>query len=117
MSKITQGQITLTVINSDDEEEELTLKPTLKAGTQISNRFGGYLPCIQALSKLDLQAAVYVVQLGIGAKDAEAKALPDKVFRAGIKEVAPKCMEFVRILMNGGKDDEEDEGTAGKAVA
>jgi len=117
-SKITKGQVAIKIEGEDGESEEIILKPTLRAATQISNRYGGFIPAMQALGKLDLAACVFVVVTATGAKDAEAKALPEKLWSAGLNEVAAKCLEFTRFLMNGGEDDDEvTGGGGGKAVA
>lgn len=120
MSKITKGQVVIKVTDEDGEEQELVLKPTLKAATQISNRFGGFVPAMQALGKMDMQACVFIVIQGTNAKDADAKALPEKLWAAGLNDVSVKCLEFIRFLMNGGKGgkgDEEGEGAEGNAAA
>jgi hypothetical protein len=115
MSKITAGQVAITL---DGEPRHLT--PTLNAATGISRQFGGLQAAQQRVLAQDLDAYVAIVRFGLGLRtDAEAKGLAEKVFAAGVRDMALPLVEFLIILANGGKpveDKAEPEGDAGNGA-
>lgn len=102
MSKITAGEVAITLA----DDEVLTLRPTLKAATRINTRFGGFLPAMQQVGQMNMDAIVFIIGQGLGAADKEMKELPEKIWRAGVSDVAPDVIKFVRFLMNGGRNDD-----------
>lgn len=101
-------------------DEEVTLKPTFLAATRIPKAFGGYMPAIDAISKLDPNAMEVVVAHGMGLTPHGQKQmnLPERIYQTGYPLVAAPCIEFLTILMNGGKkptETEEATGTEGEA--
>lgn len=101
--------------------EEVTLKPTFLAASRIPKAFGGYMPAIDAISKLDMSAMEVVIAHGMGLTPHGQKQLniPEKIYQSGIAKVAAPCVEFLTILMNGGKrpsdETEEAKSTEGEA--
>lgn len=100
--------------------EEVTLKPTFLAASRIPKAFGGYMPAIDAISKLDPNAMETVVAFGMGLTPHGQKQLnlPEKIYETGYPKVAAPCIEFLTILMNGGKrvsDTEEATSAEGEA--
>lgn len=100
-------------------DEEVTLKPTFLAATRIPKAFGGYMPAIDAISKLDPNAMEVVIAHGMGLTPHGQKGLDEKIYRTGCPVVAAPCLEFITILMNGGKKPEgtteEAKGAEGEA--
>ncbi len=101
--------------------EEVTLKPTFLAASRIPKVFGGYMPAIEAISKLDPGAMETVLAFGLGltAHGQKQMNLPEKIYATGFAKVAAPCIEFLTILMNGGKrpseNTEEATSTEGEA--
>jgi hypothetical protein len=96
--------------------EEVTLKPTFYAASRIPKHFGGYMPAIDAISKLDPNAMQVVIAHGLQLTQIGQKGLDEKIYAAGYPKVAAPCIEFLTILMNGGKRaTEEATGTEGEA--
>lgn len=98
--------------------EEVTLKPTYLAYTRIPKLYGGFVPAIEAAAKLDPSALEVVVAHGMGLTPNGQKQmnLPEKIYNTGIAKVATPCVEFLTLLMNGGKPlEEEAKSTEGEA--
>lgn len=100
--------------------EEVSLKPTFLAASRIPKAFGGYMPAIDAISKLEPSAMETVIAFGMGLTPHGQKQmnLPEKIYETGYPIVAAPCIEFLTILMNGGKrpsDTEEATSTEGEA--
>lgn len=101
--------------------EEVTLKPTFLAASRIPKVFGGYMPAIEAISKLDPNAMEVVIAHGMGLTPHGQKQfnIPEKIYGTGFAKVAAPCIEFLTILMNGGKrpteDTEDAKATEGEA--
>ncbi|MBP2303421.1 hypothetical protein [Azospirillum picis] len=116
MSKLTANNVTITL-----NGEKVVLKPTPRAALAISTNFEGLQGAVPRLASQDIAAASFVVAAGAGIRGEAAKGLNEKIFAAGISDLAPSLIEFVVILMNGGKrpdsmlanddsDAEDDEG-------
>lgn len=100
--------------------ETVELKPTYGAATRIPKHFGGYMPAIDAISKLDPAAMETIIAYGMDLTPAGQKKLdlPRKIYESGYPKVAAPCIEFLTILMNGGKrpeDVEEAKSAEGEA--
>lgn len=100
--------------------ETVELKPTYGAATRIPKHFGGYMPAIDAVSKLDPSALETIIAYGMDLTPAGQKKLdlPRKIYETGYPKVAAPCIEFLTILMNGGKrvsDTEEATSAEGEA--
>lgn len=89
--------------------ESVTLKPTFYAASRIPKHFGGYMPAIEAISKLDPNAMEVVIAHGLQLTQAGQKGLDEKIYSTGYPKVAAPCIQFLTILMNGGKTPEETE--------
>lgn len=102
-------------------DEDFELKPTYGAASKISKTYNGYMPAIEAISKLDMEAMEVVIAHGLGLTIHGQKKLdlPARIYEAGVAKVAAPCIEFLTILMNGGKrpseDGEEAKSTEGEA--
>ncbi len=114
MSKLNSGTVTITL-----DGEKVLLKPTPRAAMAISNHFTGLQGAVPRVAGHDIAAAAFIIAAGAGIKGEAAKGLNDKVYSAGISDLAAPLIEFIVILMNGGKrpddmpsteDAEEDEG-------
>lgn len=104
----------MAILDNGDVEFELagetvTLKPTFLAATRIPKQFGGYMPAIDLVSKLDPAAMQSVIAHGMGLTNHGQKGLDDRIWRTGYAKVAAPCIEFLTVLMNGGKKPNESE--------
>lgn len=117
---MSDNTVKLTLVNGD-EETDYELKPTFLAASKIPKAFGGYMPAIDAVAKLDMGAIEVVVAHGMGltAHGQKTMNLPERIYETGVAKVATPCVEFLTILMNGGKrpteDTEEAKVTEGEA--
>lgn len=111
MAKLGSGNVELTL-----GDDSLTLKPTLSAMQRISRQYGGLREALARIQALDFEALVFVVTVGAGLKGDEAKDLPDKVFKATVAEVTASAVDFIVVLLNGGRpvdDAPADEDASG----
>jgi hypothetical protein len=80
--------------------ETAVLKPTLLAAQTISRQAGGIIAAVEAAAKFDVDAVTGVIALGLGRKPTE---VAEAVWSTGIADLAPKAIEFLTILANGGR--------------
>ena len=103
-SKITAGE---TLVSLDGEE--LVLRPTMRAMTQISRQYGGLAKARQLLVDENIDAIAFISRLGAGMSDRDAKDLGERIYRNGVTaELLVPLIKFVAILGNGGKPLDED---------
>jgi hypothetical protein len=104
-SRITAGEITVSLNGND-----LTLRTTPRAGLQISRQYGGLAKARQQLVDENIDAIVFILRLGSGMSDRDAKDLGDRVYRNGITaDLLVPLIKYVAMLGNGGKPLDEDE--------
>lgn len=89
--------------------ESVTLRPSLKAAQGISRLHGGIVNAVDSLTRFDLDTLTAVIALGLGK---EPKEIAEEVWRTGASVLAPKAIEFVTIVANGGRPVSGGEGTA-----
>lgn len=89
--------------------EEKTLRPTLRAATEISRMAGGIAGAIQRCANFDVDTLTRVVTLGLNLTPNGAKDLPEKLFKEGYHKVAPACIKYLGALLRGGRASEDDE--------
>jgi len=90
--------------------ETVTLKPSLRAAQAISRQSGGISAAVAAVGRFDFDAIVSVVTLGLGASDAEAKAIPEKIFVTGLTDLVGPVTKFLTIIANGGRPIDQNGG-------
>lgn len=97
---------------------EAALKPTLDAAIRLSNMPGGINKMVDRCLNYEFDAILTVVQVGLGEN---SKDLPQIVFKTGMLELAPSCIEFLHVIANGGRpisdtpENEEDSGPLGNS--
>lgn len=96
--------------------EEITLKPSMQAMRMISRQFNGLANARQALVSENFDAVAFIIRIGSGMKDREARELDDKIFQAGMlgNELLMQLINYVAMLGNRGRpiqltDDEDKE--------
>ena len=94
--------------------EEQTMRPTLRAATEISRMTGGISGAIQRCASFDVDVIVRIVTLGLNLTPNGAKALPEKLYRTGYSEITPTCIRFLGILLNGGRPPNEEDTDEGQ---
>lgn len=110
MSKasIGAGNVTITL-----DDEQVTLRPTLRACQTISKQAGGIMSAVQAVGRFDLEVMTSVIALGLDIrKPAELNALAEKVYQSGMAELVEPVTQFLSILANGGRPVAGGEGEA-----
>jgi len=110
-SKITTGEMPVALNGVD-----LVLKPTLRAMTQISRQYGGLGKARSELVAENFDAIVFILRVGTGMSDRDARDLGDRVYANGITaELLVPLIKYVAVLGNGGKplDDEPVDAPAG----
>lgn len=91
------------------DDEEVVLKPTLKAAQAISRQNGGIMSAVERVTRFDLEAITSVVALGLGR---EAKDVAEAVWRTGCSTLAPHVIKYLGMLANGGRPADGGEGDA-----
>lgn len=87
---------------------EVVLKPTLQAALILSSG-KGLMPLVSLCQNYDLETITNVIVAGTGKR---SRDLSELIFRAGMLELAPKCIRFLHSLANGGKAIEETKEEA-----
>ncbi len=96
-----------TIVTLNDQD--LVLKPTLRAMNFISRQYGGLAKARQALADENIDTIVFILRIGTGMQDKEARNLDEKVFRNGITtDLIIPLIKYIAILENGGKPLPED---------
>lgn len=113
MSKLTAGEVLVTL-----GDDELILKPTLRAMNAVNRQYNGLRNARERLVNEDADAIVFILRHGLNLDDKAARDLPERVFRNGLTgELLVALIRYVAILGNGGKPlpdeaDGRDEGEA-----
>ena len=118
MSKATANAKTKPVeVRLDLGEEVYFLVPTLSAIKKINRQFGNLQNCFTKLRGMDFVSMVYIAQVGSDARGDYGKELENQIYRAGLAEAIGPLIEYVGILINGGRpledapiDRDDDEG-------
>jgi len=84
-------------------DTEVVLKPTLQAALTLSAG-KGLMPLVRLCQDYDIESIINVIAAGTGKR---SKDMNELVFRAGMLELAPKCIRFLHSLANGGQYPEE----------
>ena len=100
MAKASTTPVEVTLELGDDT---YVLVPTLSAIRKINRHFGGLDSALNRLRVMDFEAAAYVLSVGADVKGRDADALAGKLYRSGLIEATPPLVEYVAILLNGGK--------------
>lgn len=101
--------------------KDYELVPTLDACIEISKVSGGLNGAVQRLQQLDFETMCMVIGSGLRVDGKKLNArqrddlVPEAVFRTGLAPVAADCINFCRLIANGGRaledsGDDEDEG-------
>lgn len=91
--------------------EVLVLRPTLDACMRINKIAGGMNAAANGVASLNFDIICDVIAAGLGANPTQRqKLIPEKVYMAGMINLAGPCIRFIRIVNNGGRPpvDEED---------
>lgn len=100
--------------------DEHVMRPTWGAAQTLSRQSGGLASAIERCLRLDLDAIVQVITLGLGLTQTGAKnmQLAEKIWRTGLTDdaggLSERCITYVRCLAAGGRlpgenDDDEDD--------
>lgn len=112
--KLGAGNVTITI-----DGDDYTLKPTPYAIKTLSANYDGLTGCLDRLRRMDMNAFIYVINIGTGTKGQAAKDLEAAICRTPMGDLVGPLVEYVAVLMNGGRplennddggDDEADEG-------
>lgn len=82
-------------------EDEIVLRPSLKAGINLSTRPGGLPEMVSRCLNLDFEAICDVLIVGANIKvESDTK---QRIFEAGTINLSSPCIQFLNTLANGGK--------------
>ncbi|WP_163265600.1 hypothetical protein [Chelativorans alearense] len=84
-------------------EEELTLTPSPKAMSKVSQAFGGILNAVDRVQRFDTDAIAFAIAAGADLAEAEREALPRRIFATGITELLVPTVRFLGLLASGGR--------------
>lgn len=103
-AKVNDGLISVMVTG-----EEMVMKPTLEAAITLSSSAGGITGMVERCLNYDFDAIHAVMVAGVG----YSSDLKERVYKEGMINLAPRCIEFLHVLANGGRsivhDEEEEE--------
>jgi hypothetical protein len=105
--KINSGEVP---VNFD--EQDLVLKPSIRAASSISRQFDGFANARAALVRENYDAVAFILRMGLNLNDRDARDLPERVYKNGLTaELLIPLIKYVAILGNGGKPlpDDPDE--------
>lgn len=91
--------------------EIVTLRPTLRAMQTISRQRGGIVTAAEAVGRLDFDAMVQVIKLGL---DTDTRDIPEKVWRTGLGSLSGPLIRYLTILSNGGRPIDGGEASDGE---
>lgn len=92
-----------------DNPEPITLKPSYHAARTLSGLSGGLMGALERVTKLDVDAVVQIISLGMGSTPTRRppKDLGERVYATGLTDdtgaLAERCVTYLRVLMNGGQ--------------
>jgi hypothetical protein len=100
------GNVSMRLNNMD-----VVLVPSAGAAQSISRMHGGLRPALDAIQRLDLDAITNIVSVGLGPKGVSSLGGKDRIpkilYEAGLTdtsgEIIVKCINYVSILINGGR--------------
>lgn len=104
------------ILQTENGEVTLTLKPSLNAALAISRQAGGIRGAIDKAISMDIDTIISVVRLGVGQEEAKRlRNLDRMLYENGLMDtqgaVLSKCIEYLSNLARGGKPaDEEFDG-------
>jgi hypothetical protein len=81
-------------------DEEVTLRPTLKAVRAIESRFGGLRGASEGLRAVGVDALAIIISAGADLDGKAAEALPEKVWQQGAAELTPVVTAYLYALYN-----------------
>lgn len=96
-ARIGGGDVTITLGG-----QEVVLRATIGAALAISALGGerGFSAVVERVALFDLATIIRVVEIGIGQR---SKDLPELIWSEGLNVMAPKAIEFLNALVNGGR--------------
>lgn len=97
--------------------ETVVLRPTLRAAQAINRKFGSLADALRQVAALNLEAYTEIVKAGSGAKEAEQRDLPEKVFRAGVTRLSGPIAEYLSLLLNGGRPPADEAELSAESAA
>lgn len=98
--------LTLNVYDAhgDKHGEELILRPTSRAWSTISRRFEGLAKARQAILDENTDAIVFIIRVGGGLNDRDARNLEDRIWKSGLDiDLLLPLLKYIAILNNGGR--------------
>lgn len=94
-SKTLRGTTTVTV-----GATEYKLTPTLGAVRAIEAHFGGLMGAVRAVREHSVDGCANLIAAGAGLDAAQAAALPEEVWQAGVVNVGQQLVSYVSVLLD-----------------
>lgn len=104
-AEIGAGDVVVNLVGHGD----VTLRPSLKACTQLSSTPGGINKMMEQVRNLEFGAIFSVMTAGLGSN---SKDLPELIYKTGLVNLQLQCNEFLAIIANGGRrftDEDQEE--------
>lgn len=88
----------------DFDGSKITLKPTLEACIRLNNLHNSLNLTKARVENYDFETICQVIAAGVGANPEQMKRLVQPgVFRTGMIDLVPVCIEFIGVVINGGR--------------
>lgn len=92
--------------------EKRVLRPTLNAIRKVSRLADGVGGAVAKVQKVDFDAIVMIVAVGLDLTEEGAKGLEEKVFATGAMNLSAPCVKYLTILANGGRPITTEDGSS-----
>lgn len=94
--------------------KEHTMVPSLQACMAISKIAGGAQNVISQCMALNFDTICEIVVIGTGYTSLkERRMVQEAIYETGTIAILAECVQFVRIVNNGGRSPEDDDGEGG----
>ncbi len=92
------------VVTINLDGKDIVLKPSLGAFRMISRQYGGMQKARQQLTFEDFDAAAFVIRVGSGMTDREARRLDEMIYESGLNgDLLMQLINYVAMLSNRGR--------------
>jgi hypothetical protein len=102
--RLNQGEILITLTSRDGDAESYVLRPTSRAWQVISRQYQGLAKARQMIIDENADVITFVIRVGTGMSDRDARNLSDKIFENGVDiDLLVPLIKYIAILNNGGR--------------
>ncbi len=113
------GDVPITLVDAQNNEQHVVLKPSLHAVRTLSRKYGGLQQVAERALKLDFDVLVDVIEAGMQVPSGNPKAraeLEQSIYAAGILDgsggLVMSASVYLNVLIHGGKPPPTTEAEA-----